>query len=30
LFLTEGDIRIEEKDANRDVVIDDFPEPVGK
>jgi hypothetical protein len=30
IFLTEEDIRIDEKEANQGVIIDEFPEPVGK
>ena len=30
IFLTGEDIRIEEKEANQGVIIDEFPEPVGK
>ena len=30
LFLTEEDIRPDEKSANKEVVVDEFPEPVGK
>lgn len=30
LFLTEGDVRAEEREANKGVVISDFPETVGK
>jgi hypothetical protein len=30
IFLTEEDIRVDEKDANREVVVTDFPELVGE
>lgn len=30
IFLTEEDIRIEERKANEDVIVTEFPEPVGK
>jgi hypothetical protein len=30
LFLIEEDIRLEEKEANKDVIINEFPEAVGK
>ena len=30
IFLTEEDIRIDEKNANQDVIINEFPEPVGE
>ena len=30
IFLTEDDIRIEERKANENVIITEFPEPVGE